>query len=160
MIQNGKVVGLAYQLTDDQGAVVDASDAKDPFFYLHGASQIVPGLENALVGLKQGDKKKVQVSPEEGYGETNPSLVMTVQRSQFPAGSELEEGMQFQAESPEGQAMVFTIAGVEGDDITIDGNHPMAGKTLHFAIEVLSVRDATEEEKTHGHAHGPGGHHH
>lgn len=161
MIKSGKVVNLNYVLKNDQGQVLDRADSESPFMYLHGASQIVPGLESALEGLKKGDKKSVTVSPEEGYGEKNPDLRLTVAKSQFPAGVQLEVGMQFEAGNPDGgEGMVFTVEKIDGDKVTIDGNHPMAGQTLHFDVEVMEVRDATEEEKTHGHAHGPEGHHH
>lgn len=161
MIQEGKVVGLAYALKDSKGKLLDQSSGTDPFVYIHGVGQIVPGLEEALEGLKIGDKKDVVVQPEAGYGEVNPGLKMTVKRSQFPGAAQIEAGMQFQAQSPDGgPGMIFTIASVDGEDVTIDGNHPLAGQSLHFSVEVLSIRDATAEEKDHGHVHGEGGHHH
>src|ERR1044072_2375138 len=101
-ISNGKVVDLKYSLTNSKGEVLDQSDADSPFTYLHGAQQIVPGLENALEGLKVGDKKKVTVEPSEGYGESNPQLQLTVNRSPFPEGAELKEGMQFEANVGDG----------------------------------------------------------
>jgi FKBP-type peptidyl-prolyl cis-trans isomerase SlyD len=160
MIKNGTVVNLAYRLTNDSGEVLDQADAKEPFTYLHGSGQIVPGLENALEGAQVGDKKKVSVAPAEGYGEMNPELKLVVKRSQFPAGAKIAAGMQFQANGPEGEDLVFKIDAVEGDEVHIDGNHPLAGCTLHFEVEVLSMRQATEEELEHGHAHGEDGHHH
>lgn len=160
-IQSGKVVDLSYSLKNSKGDLLDQADAKDPFTYLHGAQQIVPGLENALEGLKAGDKKDVQVAPEEGYGIRSDDLRIIVNRSQFPAGVELEAGMQFEAKGgPDGEAMAFRIEAINGDKIHLDGNHPLAGETLHFSVEVLKVRDATEEEMDHGHAHGGDGHHH
>jgi FKBP-type peptidyl-prolyl cis-trans isomerase SlyD len=159
-IKTGKVVNLKYTLRNAQGEVLDQSDSAEPFLYLHGSSQIIPGLESALEGLKAGDKKMVVVAPENGYGEKDQNLVIQVKRSQFPENADIQPGMQFESRSPDGYSMVFTVAGVSGDEVTIDGNHPMAGVTLHFDVEVMDVRDATEEEKTHGHAHGPGGHHH
>ena len=159
-IQDGKVVDLNYELTNTQGEVLDKSSATEPFTYLHGGQQIVEGLENALVGLKVGDKKKVVVPPELGYGELNPELQMTVARTQFPLDAELSSGMRFRGGSPDGHDMVFTIEKVEGDQVTINGNHELAGQTLNFDVEVLSMRDATAEEKEHGHAHGPDGHGH
>lgn len=159
-IEAGKVVDLSYELTNSKGETLDKSSQQEPFTYLHGAQQIVEGLENALAGLKVGDKKKVVVPPEQGYGVINAELKMTVNRNQFPPGAELETGMRFRAGSPDGHDMVFTVAGVEGDQVTIDGNHELAGETLHFAVEVLTIRDATDEEKQHGHAHGPDGHGH
>ena len=160
MIKNGKVVDLAYSLTNAEGEVLDQADVKDPFTYLQGGSQIVPGLESALEGLKKGDKKKVTVTPAEGYGEMNPELKLTVNRTQFPSDAELEEGMQFETQTPDGQSVVFTIEEIVDDQISINGNHPLAGQSLHFDVEVLNVRDATGEELSHGHAHGPDGHHH
>jgi len=160
MIQNGKVVGLAYVLKDSQGQKLDESNGADPFVYIQGAHQIVPGLENALEGLAVGAKKDVVVSAEEGYGEVNPDLRLTVKRTQFPGATDLQTGMQFQAQGPDGHGMVFTVADIQGEDVTIDGNHPLAGQSLHFSVEVLSIRDATQEEMDHGHVHGPEGHHH
>ena len=160
MISEGKVVQLVYLLQDADGKKLDQADASSPFTYLHGSGQIVPGLETALEGMKVGEKKKVVVSPEEGYGEKNPGLRLAVNRTQFPGDMELEVGMQFEADSGNGEGIVFTIEKVEGDQVHIDGNHPMAGVTLHFSVEVLGVREATAEEAEHGHAHGPGDHHH
>ncbi len=159
-IADGKVVDLSYELTNEKGEVLDKSTAKDPFTYLHGAQQIVEGLETALLGLKVGDRKKVSVPPALGYGEHNPELKLVVNRSQFPAEAEIEQGMRFRANSPEGHDMVFVVDKITGDEVHIDGNHELAGQTLNFDVEVLGMRDATEEEKQHGHAHGPDGHDH
>jgi FKBP-type peptidyl-prolyl cis-trans isomerase SlyD len=159
-ISDGKVVQLTYSLTNSKGDLLDRADKSEPFTYLHGASQIVPGLENALNGLKVSDTKKVTVSAAEGYGEIDTNLHLTVKRTQFPADVEITPGMQFETRGPDGTGMVFTIRGVTGEQVTIDGNHPLAGETLHFDVEVLEVRDATEDEKEHGHAHGPDGHEH
>jgi FKBP-type peptidyl-prolyl cis-trans isomerase SlyD len=160
MIKSGKVVDLKYTLSNSDGEVLDQSDQSDPFSYIHGAQQIVPGLETALEGLKIGDKKKVVVPPEQGYGENDPQLKLVVNRSQFPAGAHLEEGMAFRANSPEGEDMVFRVESIQGDQIHVNGNHPLAGETLNFDVEVLAVRDATTEEMEHGHVHGPHGHDH
>jgi FKBP-type peptidyl-prolyl cis-trans isomerase SlyD len=159
-IKAGKVVDLSYSLTNDKGEILDKADGNDPFTYLHGASQVVPGLESALEGLKQGDKKKVSVSPEQGYGKKDPNLKLAVARTQFPPTLDLKAGMQFEADTGDGQEMMFTVESIQGDKVHIDGNHPLAGQTLHFDVEVLTVRDATEEEMSHGHAHGPDGHGH
>jgi len=159
-IGSGKVVGMAYSLKNDAGVILDQASHAEPFLYIHGASQIVPGLEEALVGLKIGEKKNVSVEPDAGYGPVIPGLQMTVKKSQFPGVADIQVGMQFQAQSPEGHGMVFTIVEMKDEDVTIDGNHPLAGQTLHFAVEILSMRAATEEEMSHGHVHGEGGHHH
>lgn len=159
-IGSGKVVGMAYSLKNDAGVILDQASHEEPFVYIQGASQIVPGLEEALVGLKIGEKKNVSVDPDAGYGPVIPGLQMTVKKNQFPGVADIQVGMQFQAQSPEGHGMVFTIVELKDDDVTIDGNHPLAGQTLHFAVEILSMRAATEEEMSHGHVHGEGGHHH
>jgi FKBP-type peptidyl-prolyl cis-trans isomerase SlyD len=160
MIKNGTVVNLSYTLKNSDGDVLDKADASEPFTYLHGASQVVPGLETALEGLKKGDKKKVTVAPEEGYGEVNEELKLAVNRTQFPAEAQIEAGMQFETQTPDGHGLIFTVEAIEDDKVMIDGNHPLAGETLHFDVEVLDVRAATKEEIAHGHAHGEHGHDH
>jgi FKBP-type peptidyl-prolyl cis-trans isomerase SlyD len=163
MIKAGTVVNLKYSLKNSKGEVLDEAGVEaspEPFSYLHGADQIVPGLESALEGLKVGDKKNVVVTPEEGYGIKSPELQMTVKRSQFPKDLNIAPGMTFEADAGNGEGMSFTVIGLEGDQVMLDGNHPLAGETLHFAVEVLGVREATEEEQEHGHAHDGDGHHH
>lgn len=160
VIKEGKVVQLSYSLTNSAGQILDRADQESPFVYLHGGGQIVPGLEEALEGLKKGDTKKVTVEPEEGYGVKDPDLKLTLKRSQFPPKLDLQVGMQFETSTPSGEDLVFTVEKIEGDQISVDGNHPLAGVTLHFDVEVLNVRDATEEEMAHGHAHGDDGNHH
>ena len=153
------VVQFHYTLTDDAGQVVDSSRGDEPLTYLHGAGNIVPGLEKAMAGKVKGDVFKVDVSAEEGYGQRIEALLQTAPRSMFPPDMTPEVGMQFQAESNMGPVLV-TVMAVEGDTVTLDGNHALAGQALHFDVEVISIRDATVEEMQHGHAHGPGGHHH
>ena len=148
-----------YTLTNDAGEVLDSSNGRDPLPYLHGKGNIVPGLEKALLGKKTGDKLDVVVAPEEGYGPHVESLVQVVPRSAFQGVANLEPGMQFQAESNMGPVSVV-VTSVDGDQVTVDGNHPLAGETLHFAVEITQVREATVEEVMHGHVHGAGGHHH
>jgi FKBP-type peptidyl-prolyl cis-trans isomerase SlyD len=159
MIKNGTVVSMTYRLKNDDGEELDRAETDDPFSYLHGASQIVPGLEKALTGLAVGAKKSVKIAPEEGYGVVDERLRTQARKSQFPPDANLVEGMRFVAEDGEGGEMVFTVTGLEGDTVHLDGNHPLAGETLHFDVEILGVRDATPEEVAHGHAHGPDGHH-
>ncbi len=160
MIKKNSVVTLKYCLKNIEGEELDQSTDDEPLSYLHGTGQIVPGLENALSGLKAGDKKEVTIPPGMGYGNIVPELKIKVGRSNFPKGNKIEEGMQFMAEVPDGHQQPFTVKKVEGEDVYLDGNHPLAGQTLHFAVEVLAVRDATKDELSHGHAHGPGGAHH
>ena len=159
MIQAGKIVDLAYVLKDLDGEVLDQADASEPFTYLHGSRQIISGLENALVGLKVGDRKHVAIEPSDAYGVFNPALKMELSRSQFPEGAEIKLGVQFQTEDEDGSPMIFTVEGVEGDSVRVNGNHPLADQRLFFDVEVLNLRDASAEELEHGHAHGPHGHH-
>lgn len=152
-------VSFHYTLTDDAGTVLDSSREAEPLDYLHGAGNIVPGLEQAMAGRKPGDAFKVDVAPEQGYGTRVDALVQQMPRSAFAGMPEPEVGMQFQAESNMGPVMV-TVVAVDADSVTLDGNHALAGVTLHFDVEVVAVREATEEELDHGHVHGPHGHHH
>jgi len=158
-IADRTVASFNYTLTNDAGEVLDSSDGREPLSYLHGKGNIVPGLEKEMTGKKVGDKFKVKVKPEEGYGVHNPALVQVVPRDAFRGVDKLEPGMQFRAESDRGPMMVV-ITAVDSDQVTVDGNHPLAGATLHFAIEITEVREASVEEVLHGHVHGPGGHHH
>lgn len=153
------VASFNYTLTNDAGEVIDSSAGRSPLAYLHGAGNIVPGLEKEMLGHSAGDVFNVQVSPEEGYGMPNPMMIQVVPKAAFQGVDELEVGMEFQAQTPQGP-MSVVIAKIEGDEVTVDGNHPLAGQTLHFAIEVTEVREASLEELTHGHVHGEGGHHH
>jgi FKBP-type peptidyl-prolyl cis-trans isomerase SlyD len=153
------VASFHYTLTDDAGQVIDTSSGREPLTYLHGAGNIVPGLEKEMSGRKPGDVFKVQVAPEEGYGMPDPMMIQVVPKEAFQGVDALEVGMEFQAQTPQGP-MSVAIAKIDGDEVTVDGNHPLAGKTLHFAVEVTDVRDASLEELSHGHVHGAGGHHH
>jgi FKBP-type peptidyl-prolyl cis-trans isomerase SlyD len=160
MIKKKSVVSLNYTLKNGDGQELDTATSEKPFLYLHGYGQIVPGLENALEGLTIGDKKEVTVTPEEGYGQVDAGLRMKVNRSNFPKDADIKQGMQFMGEIAEGQKVVFTVHEVDGDEVKVDGNHPLAGQTLNFSVEVVAIREATEEELSHGHVHGEGGHQH
>jgi len=160
VIKKDSVVSLSYCLKNSNGEELDRADKDKPFAYLHGNGQMVPGLEKELEGLAVGVKKDVQVSAAEGYGDLNPQLRIEVERTNFPKDADIQPGMQFEGQGDGGTRTVFTVKAVVGDKIHVDGNHPLAGETLHFSIEIMGFRDATEEELTHGHAHGEGGHHH
>ena len=153
------VAYIHYTLKDDAGAVIDSSSGGEPLAYLHGAGNIVPGLEKALEGKAVGEKIAVKVAPEEGYGTRDEALVQQVPRRSFQGVRDLKEGMRFHAQTQQGPVAV-TVTRVQGDMITVDGNHALAGVTLNFEVEITKVRDATPEELIHGHVHGPGGHHH
>lgn len=159
-ITNNSVVSFHYTLNDADGKLLDTSAGREAFAYIQGQSMIVPGLERQLEGKKAGDSLLAVVPAAEGYGELDPSLVHKVPKDRF-GGQNVEMGMQFQAGSEEGGQMgVFTVIGVEDDVIALNGNHPLAGVTLHFNVEVINVREATKEELAHGHVHGEGGHQH
>jgi len=158
-IAQNSVVSLNYTLTNDAGDILDKSE-NGQFVYLHGSNNIIPGLENALADKSLNDEFKVTIEPADAYGEKDDSKRQTVGRDMFEADSPIEVGVQFHAQSPEGEMLVITVVDINGDEITIDGNHPLAGERLHFEVKVSAVRDATEEEISHGHVHGPGGHQH
>ena len=157
-IAKDSVVSIHYTLKDDSGEVIDSSAGSDPLTYLHGHGNIVSGLENALEGKETGHKLAVTVPPGEGYGEYDPQLVQRVPRRALKGIGDVRVGMHLQAQTAHGPRPV-TVTQLTGDMVTLDGNHPLAGKNLHFEIEVATVRAATEEELAHGHVHGPGGHH-
>ncbi|MDR9439724.1 MAG: peptidylprolyl isomerase [Halomonas sp.] len=158
-IAQNSVVAFHYTLTNDAGEVLDSSEGREPLTYLHGAGNIIPGLEKQLEGRTTGDKLQAQVSPEEGYGEVQAQLVQEVPRDAFQGVDNVEPGMQFQAQTQGGPLMV-TVTQVDGDTVTVDGNHPLAGQSLNFDVEIAEVREASEEEIEHGHVHGEGGEEH
>ena len=159
-IKDNSAVSFHYTLTDDDGQQLDSSVGKEPLAYLHGAGNIIPGLENALTGKAVGDAMTVAVAAAEGYGEVQKELIQDVPRSSFQGIDEIEIGMQFEAQTGQGGAVPVTVTAVTDEMITVDGNHPLAGKNLNFDVTIEAVRDATEEELEHGHVHSAGEHHH
>lgn len=159
-IKNDSVVTIAYTLKDDSGTVLDTSKDHGDLAYLHGHENIVPGLEDALLGKVAGDEITASIEPEKGYGTRQEELVFEVPRSNLPEDEELNLGMQFRAQAQDEQQMIVTVVKIADDTVTLDANHPLAGQTLNFEVEVKNVRDATPEELDHGHVHGPEGHHH
>lgn len=147
------VVSIHYTLTDDQGTELDSSSGQEPFAYLHGTQSIIPGLERALSGKSAGDELQVTIEPREAYGEVNPELIQRVPREAFAGVTDLKPGMQFQAGQPDGQPLNITVKEVGDDEVTIDANHPLAGRVLHFDVRVEGVRQASDEEIEHGHVH-------
>jgi len=154
-----KVAVIAYTLTDSEGILIDQADANTPFAFIQGIGNIIPGLETALEGKGAGDKVNVTIEPAQAYGERSDDMLQTLSKGMFEGVDEVTPGMQFHAQTSNGMSVV-TVTSVEGDDVTIDGNHPLAGVTLNFDVDVIEVRDASEEELAHGHVHGPGGHNH
>lgn len=158
-IADQRVVLMHYTLTNERGEVLDSSAGHEPLAYLHGGGNIIPGLEKALLGKKAGDKLQVKVAPAEGYGERDERLLQHVPRRAFQGVKDIQPGMSFTAQGENGPMRV-TVTRVAGDMVTVDGNHPLAGETLNFDVEITEVRAASAEEMSHGHVHGPGGHHH
>lgn len=159
-IADGKVVSIAYVLTDPKGNELDRSTEESPLLYLHGARNIVPGLEGALTGKSSGDAVDVKVAPAQGYGERSKAKPQRILRSKFPADAKIDRGTRFMMEGPKGQPIPIWVTKVQGREVHVTNQHPLAGVTLCFAVKVLEVRDATDDERAHGHPHGPGGHHH
>ncbi len=158
-IAKDKVVSIEYTLRDNDGNVLDTSEGREPLAYLHGNGNLIPGLEAQLEGKGADEALKVVVAPADGYGEFDAAQIVNVPKSQFAGVAELAVGMQFTASGPEGQQVV-TVTKIENDTVTVDGNHPLAGQTLNFDVKIVSVREATADELSHGHVHGAGGHHH
>ncbi|REG81325.1 FKBP-type peptidyl-prolyl cis-trans isomerase [Marinomonas pollencensis] len=158
-IAENAVVSMHYTLTDEQGQELDSSVGQEPLVFLSGAQNIIDGLDKALQGKTAGEKLTVSVAPEEGYGEIHQELIQKVPRDNFQGVDDIQVGMQFMAQTPGGQQPV-TVIGVEEDGVMLDGNHPLAGKTLNFDVEIVDVREAAAEELEHGHVHGEGGHQH
>jgi len=157
--ENTKVIGFHYTLKNDAGEVLDSSEGHDPMLYLAGSGQILPALDLVMQPLAVGEKKSVSLTPKDGYGEVDPALKQNIKLGQFPPGTDVKPGLQFRAGS-DPRSLMYRVINVLGEEVFIDGNHPLAGQALHFDIEITESREATEDELAHGHAHGPGGHHH
>ncbi len=153
------VVSLEYTLKNSDGNVLDTSEGRAPLVYLHGEGALIPGLENAIEGMTANEETKVEIQPEDAYGTRRDDLMHVVPKSGFNGDEEMQVGMQVQLETENGP-MIASIAKIEGEEVTLDLNHPLADMVLHFDIKVNSVREASAEEISHGHVHGEGGHHH
>lgn len=152
-IADDHVVTIHYKLTDDEGTLLDSSEGSEPLDYLQGASNIVPGLEKAMLGKVKGDTFTVRVEPQDGYGDVIAELIQNVDRALFEEVDDLQVGMELAAQGPDGSVQRIVVCGVEETEVKIDANHPLAGVALNFDIEVVEVRDATDAEKEDGHAH-------
>jgi FKBP-type peptidyl-prolyl cis-trans isomerase SlyD len=158
-ITKNRVASIGYTLRDAQNQVIDSSSDFEPLVYLHGYDNIIPGLEKALEGKIEGDTFNVTIAADDAYGEWDEKLVVQIPRENFEGAGAIKAGMQFSADTPDGARMV-TVTQVEGSTVTVDANHPMAGMDLTFDVTVVSVREASPEEISHGHPHQPGHHHH
>jgi len=157
-IKDGQVVSMEYTLKVD-GNVADSSEGREPLEFVHGAGNIIPGLEREMTGMAVGESKEVVVAAVDAYGEEDESAFMEVPRAQFPEEIPVKIGTEIQVQNQAGQPMYARIEKVEDENVRLDFNHPLAGKELHFAVKVVGLRDATPEEKEHGHVHGPGHQH-
>ncbi|MEO5603351.1 MAG: peptidylprolyl isomerase [Cyclobacteriaceae bacterium] len=155
LISKNTVASIHYTLRDHEGTIIDSSVGKDPLHYLHGAGNLILGMEEGLEGKTKGEKLNLNIDPEKGYGKKDETRIQKVPRSAF-GDQDIKPGMRFSTD----HGGVVTVTEVSLDSITVDGNHPLAGVLLNFAVEIVDVRTATNEEITHGHVHGPGGHHH
>ncbi len=155
-IEERKVVSFHYTLSNDEGEQMESSREGNPMVYLHGYRNIIPGLENAMAGKDVGDTFEVTVEPKEAYGERNPNAVQRLSAKLFPEPRKLRPGQMVQLQTKQGP-MQAVVVKVGRFNIDVDANHPLAGQTLTFDVEIIDIRDATQEEIDHGHAHGPGG---
>ena len=159
-ISKYRAVVLNYIARDETGEIIDSSDEDGPIRYIHGTEDLIPGLEKALEGREQGERLTVHVPMEEAYGPRDESLVESVPRKNFQGIDEIRPGMKFQTEMDDGSPMIVTVVKVDKKSVTVDGNHPLAGKNLSFELEVVLVREASSEEIEHGHVHEGGAHLH
>ena len=157
-IAKNLAVSIHYTLKNGDGKTLDSSSGQDPLTYLHGNGNLISGLEKELEGKVAGDKITAVIPPEEAYGQREDQLIQQVEKSQFSEQEQVVVGAQFQVQTQAG-AMIATIAAVDGDQVTVDMNHPLAGETLHFDVEVVEIREASEDELSHGHIHGEGCNH-
>ncbi len=155
-IENNKVATLHYTLKDNEGNILDQSE-DGSFVYLHGALNIIPGLETALTGKTAGEELNVKVSPDDGYGVRSEEHMQEVPKEMFESDADIQVGMQFHAQGPDGQALMVTVAEIKDEAIVVDGNHPLAGMELNFDVKIIEVREASDEEMEHGHVHSPEG---
>ena len=155
-VAKDKVVSVIYTLTDDQGALLDTNKGQEALDFIQGHGMMIPGFEKALEGATEGQTLSFTVSPAEGYGESNDDFIIEVPRTAFPADEEVQVGWQVTGTTPDGQMQAFRVLAVSDETIKLDANHPLAGKNLNFEVEVVGLRDATEQELAHGHVHADG----
>lgn len=153
------VVTIDYTLKNGEGTLLDTSDGREPLVYLHGVGALIPGLEKEMEGKEKGNQFNTVIQPDDAYGTRKEELVKVVSKEGFQGDEELKVGMQVQLETDHGPS-IAVVSNIENENVTLDLNHPLADMTLHFDVSIKDVRQATDEEISHGHVHGPGGHHH
>jgi FKBP-type peptidyl-prolyl cis-trans isomerase SlyD len=159
-ITQHSVVSMHYTLTDSEGTELDSSSGSEPLTYLHGTGGLIPGLEREMEGRGAGESFKATIEADDGYGQADPQLIQQVPLESLSQIENLEVGMQLQSQSPDGHTRVIVVESIGEENATLNANHPLAGVTLHFEVSIESIREATEEELEHGHAHGGDGHSH
>lgn len=158
-IEDDMIVSLDYTLRLNNDEIIDSSQGREPLEFIQGQGHIIPGLERELYGMEVGDERRVTVAPGEGYGERDENRIQIVTRDAFSPNTELEPGLGVQMQDPQsGQVIQGVISQINGDNVVIDFNHPLAGETLHFDVAIAGLRPASPEELNHGHVHGPHGH--
>ncbi len=158
-IGKNAVVSMHYTLKAADGQILDTSEGKPPLSFIHGIGQLIPGLEKELEGKEAGNHVDAVIAAEEAYGQYNKDMVFKVSKDGFRGEEELKEGMQVEVELDDGKS-IAEVTKIEGDEVTLDLNHPLAGMELSFSVDITEVREASAEELSHGHVHGPGGHQH
>lgn len=158
MITNDTVVEINYTLRDQDGKILDQTKG-EPLAYLHGHHNLIPGFESQMTGMKPGEKKNFEVEPKDGYGESRPDLKFGMKKADF-GGHPIKEGAMVGLQGPNGETIRARILSIQGEEVMLDANHPLAGQKLFFEVEVVKLRPGSKEEIEHGHVHGPGGHHH
>ncbi|MDB6061445.1 MAG: FKBP-type peptidyl-prolyl cis-trans isomerase [Verrucomicrobiaceae bacterium] len=158
-VENGSVVSFHYTLRDTEGNTIEENRGEEPAVYLHGANNIVASLEQAFVGKKTGDHIELTLTPEQTYGARKENAIERVPAKYLKGAGKLKPGQAVQLQTKDGP-MLVTVIKVGKFSVDVDTNHPLAGRTLQYAIDIADVRAASDEEKAHGHAHGVGGHHH
>lgn len=152
LISKHAVVSIHYTLKDEQGAILDNSEDNKPLTYIQGIGALIPGLEESLEGRRAGESINVSIPPDGGYGKRQEALVMTLPKRDFSQTNELQVGMMFRGQFGD-EERIITVSNIDGEDVTVDANHPLAGLTLNFSVDVVGVRNATQEEIDHGHVH-------
>lgn len=159
-IQKNHVVSIDYTLKNDEGTVLDTSSGSSPLVYLHGSGALISGMETGLEGKSEGADFSISITPDDAYGNHDKNLLHQIDRKELAHLPDLAIGMELEVQTEEGSPLIMTIVELSDDIVVLDGNHPLAGQTLHFEIQVRNIREASAEEISHGHVHGPGGHQH
>lgn len=157
-----QILGFHFTLKNQFGDILGGTRDSDthPMLVLIGHGNILSAVELQIKDMAVGARKELIISAADAYGEVDETLKMTLRRSQFPEGTDITEGLRFEGGQRDGWPVIFRVVKIDGDDIHVDANHELAGMALHYDVEIMEKREASADEIAHGHAHGPGGHHH